>query len=133
MDGLHIVWAILGITGIALGIVMTLTLWQLRKTLQNLEGRVIEMMKQLELTAEEVRKTNAVVLQIVERAERSTANIEYVTEGVRGFRSTLDAASALLKFAVVPVLGNAAAGIAGVKAGLSHALKMWLGKESGHE
>ncbi len=132
-EGLNIVWALLGITGIVLGIVLAMTLWQFRKTLQKLEGVVIETMKQLELTAEEVRKTNTVALQIMERVERSTANIEYLTEGVRGFRSTLDAATGILKFAVVPVLGNAAAGIAGVKAGLSHVLNRWFGKESRHE
>ncbi len=133
MDGLRIVWALLGITGIVLGIVLALTLWQLRKTLQNLETAVIGTMKQLEMTAEEVRKTNTVFLQVVERVERSTANIEYVTEGVRDFRSTLDAATSVLKFAVVPVLGNAAAGLAGVRAGLSHVLNRWFGKEKGNE
>ena len=133
MDGLTILWAMLGVTGIVLGIVLAMTLWQVRKTLQNLEGRVIEAMKEFELMSEEVRKTSAVVLQIMERAERSVANVEYVTEGVRGFRSTLDAATSVLKFAVVPVLGSTAAGIAGVKAGLSHVLNSWFRKESGHE
>lgn len=133
MDGLRIVWALLGITGIGLGIVLALTLWQVRKTLKNLEGRIVEAMNQVALTAEEVRKTNAVVLQIMERVERSSANIEYVTEGVRGFRSTLDAATSVLKFAVVPVLGSTAVGLAGVKAGLSHLFNRWFGKERGHE
>lgn len=133
MGDLTILWVLLGVTGIALGIVLAMTLWQVRKTLQNVDVRLGEAMKTVEMTAEDIRKTNAVVREILEKAERSAANIEYVTEGVRGFRSTLDAATSVLKFAVVPALGSAAAGLAGVKAGLSHAFNMWFRKESDHE
>ncbi len=129
MNALAIVWALLGITGIALGIVLTMTLWQCRKTLRNLEERVAETLKEINRTAEDIRKTTEVAREIVQSAERSAANIEHVTEGIRGFRSTLDAATSVLKFAVVPVLGNAAAGLAGAKAGLSYMFNRFFRKE----
>lgn len=133
MDGVTIVWVLLGIMGIVLGIVLVVTLLQVRKSLQSFDVRLAEAMRQFDLTAEDIRKTNAVVREIMASAERSAANIEHVTEGVRGFRSTLDAATSVLRFAVVPVLGNTAAGIAGVKAGLSYVLNRWFRKEGGHE
>jgi uncharacterized protein YoxC len=122
----------LSVAAIALAVVLAMTLWRLRKTIDLMERRVDEAIRQFEMTAEDLRKTNAVVRDILQHAEKSAANVAHVTEGVRGFRKTLDAATSVLQFAVVPVLGNVAGGLAGVKAAVSHVVNRFVRKESDH-
>lgn len=122
----------LSVAAIALAVVLAMTLWRLRKTIDLMERRVDEAIRQFEMTAEDLRKTNAVVRDILQHAEKSVANVAHVTEGVRGFRKTLDAATSVLQFAVVPVLGNVAGGLAGVKAAVSHVVNRFVRKETDH-
>lgn len=122
----------LSVAAIALAVVLAMTLWRLRKTIDLMERRVDEAIRQFEMTAEDLRKTNAVVRDILQHAEKSAANVAHVTEGVRGFRKTLDAATSVLQFAVVPVLGNVAGGLAGVKAAVSHVVNRFVRKETDH-
>ncbi len=128
-----VLYSILTAAVVALVVGVIVTLWKIGKTVERLALRLEETLRQLEMTAEEVRKTNAVTREILVRAERAAANVEHVTEGVRGFRKTLDAAAAVLDFAVVPVLGNVAGGMAGVKAAVSTVVNRLFGKEDGHE
>ncbi len=132
MSGQMLLFAALSIAAILLAVVLALTLWRLRKTIELLERRADEAIRQFEMTAEDLRKTNAAVREILEHAERSAANVAHVTEGVRGFRKTLDVATSILEYAVVPVLGNVAGGLAGAKAALSHVVNRVVRKESGH-
>lgn len=122
----------LSVAAIALAVVLGLTLWRLRNTIEHLERRMDDAIRQFEITAEDCRKTNAVVREILQHAERSAANVAHVTEGVRGFRKTLDAASSVLEFAAIPVLGTVAGGLAGVKAAVSHVVNRIVRKESDH-
>jgi uncharacterized protein YoxC len=126
-------FAALSIAAIALAVVLAMTLWRLRRTIDHLDRRVDEAIRQFEMTTEDLRKTNAVVRDILIHAERGAANIAHVTEGVRGFRRTVDAANAVLQFAVVPVLGNVAGGLAGVKAAVSHVVNRIGRREGSHE
>src|SRR3972149_3194542 len=105
----------LSIAAIGLAVVLAMTLWRLRETINLLERRVDDAIRQLELTAEDLRKTNAVVRDILLHTERSVANMAHVTEGVRGVRKALDAATAVLQHTVGPVLGTGAGGLAGAK------------------
>lgn len=106
--------------------------WYLLTTIRRLAERVDGSLRQVEKLAEDVRQTNAVFHGIVAHAERSAANFEHVTEGVRNLRRTLDAAVGVLNFAVVPVLGNMAGVMAGSKAALSHLSGRFLRKEGRH-
>ena len=133
MSGQAILFASLSLAAIALAVALVLTLLQLRRTIDHMERRVDEAIRQFEMTAEDLRKTNAVVREILIHAERGAANVANVTEGVRGFRKTLDAATAVLQFAVVPVLGNVAGGLAGVKAAVSHVVNRIGRREGSHE
>lgn len=133
MSGQMVLFSILTLAAVALVVAVILTLWKIGKTVERLATRVDESLRQLEMTMEDVRKTNTVTRDILVRAERAAANIEHVTEGVRGFRKTLDAATAVLDFAVLPVLGNVAGGMAGVKAAVSTVVNRWFRKEDGHE
>lgn len=122
----------LSVAAIVLAVVLAMTLWRLRKTIDHMERRVDEVLRQVEMTAEDFRKTNAVARDILIHAERSAANVAHVTEGVRGFRKALDAATTVLDIAFVPVMGRAAGALAGVKAAVSHVVNRFARKESGH-
>ncbi len=133
MNGQMILFTILTLAAVALVVAIIVTLWKIGKTVERFATHVEATLHQLEITAEDVRKTNAVTREILVHAERSVANVAHVTEGVRAFRKTLDAAAAVLDFAVVPVLGNVAGGMAGVKAAVSTVVNRLFRKEDGHE
>jgi hypothetical protein len=133
LGGQAILFAALSIAAIVLAVVLAMTLWRLRSTIGHMERRVDEAIRQFEMTAEDLRKTNAVARDILVHAEKGVANVAHMTEGVRGFRKTIDAATAVLQFAVVPVLGNVAGGLAGVKAAVSHVVKKKGQREGSHE
>lgn len=128
-----VLFSILTLAAVALVVAVIITLWKIGKSVERLTTRVDESLCQLELTAEDIRRTSAVARNVLGRAERAAANVEHVTEGVRGFRRTLDVATAVLDFAVVPVLGNVAGGMAGVKAVVSTVVNRLFRKEVGHE
>ena len=123
-----LLFAAMALAVIALAVVLILFVLRLRRTVTTLELRLTESLRQLEMTAEDLRKTNAVVREILEHARKSAANVEYVTEGVRGLRKGLDAATSVVDFAVVPVLGNVAAVLAGAKAAVSHVVNRFFAK-----
>jgi predicted PurR-regulated permease PerM len=123
---------VLVLVAIVVGLVLAWAVWKLVKTLENLAHQVDSSLRQFEKTAEEVRVTNAVVKELVSHAEKGVANIEHVTEGVRKLRKTLDAATGVLDFAVLPVLGTMAGVLAGSKAGMSHVVKRIFRKEGRH-
>ena len=123
---------VLALAAIVLVAAMAFAIWKLLKTIEKLASRVDESLQQFEMTAEEIRKTNAVFHEIVSRCERGVANVEHVTEGVRKFRKTLDAASGVLDFAVLPVLGTMAGVLAGSKAAVSHVVNRIFRKEGRH-
>jgi len=133
LSGQAVLFTALSIAAVALAVVLAMTLWRLRRTIDHLDRRVDEAIRQFEMTAEDLRKTNAVVREILLHAEKGAANVAHVTEGVRGFRKTLDAATAVLQYAVVPVLGNVAGGLAGVKAAVSHVVNRFVRREGSHE
>ncbi len=107
-------------------------IWKLLKTIERLSDRLDRSLREVEKTAEDLRKTNGVLREILVHAERGAANVEHVTEGARKLRRTLDAASGVLDFAVVPVLGNMAGVLAGSKAALSLVANRIFRKEGRH-
>ena len=123
---------VLALASIVLVAAALFAIWKLLKTIEKLSRRIDESLRQFEMTAEEIRKTNAVLHEIMIRCERGVANVEHVTEGVRKFRKTLDAASGVLDFAVLPVLGTMAGVLAGSKAAVSHVVNRIFRKEGRH-
>ncbi len=102
------------------------------KTIDKIAGRLDESLQQIEKTAEDIRKTNAIFQEILNHAGKGVANVEHVTEGVRKFRKTLDAATGVLDFAVIPVLGSVAGVLAGSKAAMSLVVNRIFRKEGRH-
>lgn len=123
---------VVALAAIALVGAMAFAIWKLLKTIEKLASRVDESFQKFETTADEIRKTNAVFHDIMSRCEKGVANVEHVTEGVRKFRKTLDAASGVLDFAVLPVLGTMAGVLAGSKTAVSHIAKRIFRKEERH-
>lgn len=128
-----LLFSTLSVAAIVLAVVLALTLWRIRRSVDFLERRLDESLRQFEMTAEDLRKTNATLREILLGAERSVANVEHVTEGIRGFRRTLDVATAVLEHTVVPLLGNVAGGLVGAKAAVSHVVNRYARREGSHE
>jgi len=108
------------------------TVWRVLKTVERVSIQVDKTLDRIQELAEDIRGTNGEVRRLLGHLEKSAANVEHMTEGVRGFRKTLDAASAVLQYAALPVLGSVAGGLAGVKAAVSHVAKRFLRKEAEH-
>jgi predicted Holliday junction resolvase-like endonuclease len=133
MSGQTLLFAGLSFAAILVAVVLAMTLWRLRQTIEHLDQRMDEALKEVEMTAEDLRRTNAVVRDILLHAEKSVANVEHMTEGIRSFRKTLDTATSVLQFFAVPVLGNVAGGMAGMKAAVSHVVNRFMRKGGSHE
>ncbi|MGB3400911.1 MAG: hypothetical protein WBA34_12160 [Candidatus Deferrimicrobiaceae bacterium] len=122
----------LSIVAIVVGGGLAWSVWKLIKTLEKLANHVEASFRLFEKTAEEIRVTNAAVQKVISHAEKGVANVEHVTEGVRKFRNTVDAATGVVNFAVLPVLRNVAGVLAFSKAGMSHVVKRISRKEGRH-
>ncbi len=123
---------VLAMAAIVVVVGVGFVVWKLLKVIDKLSNRLEESLRQFEMTAAEIRKTNGVFHDIIARCDRSAANIEHVTEGVRKFRKTLDAASGVLDYAVHPVLGTMAGVLAGSKAAMSYVVNRIFRKEGRH-
>lgn len=123
---------LLTVASIVAVVVLVWAILKLLKTIAMLGNRIDQSLMQVEKTAADLQKTNSIIQEVVNHAERSAANIEHVTDGVRKFRKTLDAATGVLDFAVLPVLGTVAGVLAGSKAGMSHVVGRIFRKEGQH-
>ena len=123
---------VLALAGIALVAAMAFAIWKLLRTIEKLASRVDESFQKFETTADEIRKSNDLFHEIMSRCKKGVANVEHMTEGVRKFRKTLDAASGVLDFAVLPVLGTMAGVLAGSKAAVSYVVNRMFRKEGRH-
>lgn len=130
MNWQMLLFTLLTLAAIALAIALILLILRLKKTIELMESRMDDAIRQFEITAEDLRKTNAVAREILQHTERGVANVAQVTESVRGLRRGLDAATKVMDYGFIPFLGTVAGGMAGVKAAISYALKRYGGKES---
>ena len=129
MDALSVLYVALALAALLLAIVLSIALLAIRRNMEQLTRRVDETLRQMEMTAEDLRKTNASVREILSGVEQGVSNLAHFTEGVRALRGSLDVASKVLDHAVSPVLVNLAGGFAGVKAAASHILERFGRKE----
>jgi uncharacterized protein YoxC len=129
LDAQTLLYLALAAAALLLAIVLSVVLLAVRRNLEQLTRRVDETLRQVEMTAEDLRKTNIAVREILTGVEKGVANVTHFTEGVRTLRGSLDVASKVLDHAVSPVLVNLAGGVAGVKAAASHILERFGRKE----
>ena len=129
MDTLSVLYVALALAVLLLAIVLSIFLLAVRRNLEQLTRRLDESLRQVEMTAEDLRKTNASVREILSGVEQGVSNLTHFTEGVRALRGPVDVATKVLGHTVSPVLVNLAGGVAGVKAAASHILERFGRKE----
>lgn len=129
MDAQTILLFALAVVAVALVVVQTVALLAIRRNVHRITQRVDESLRQFEMTAEDVRRTNAAVRGILSDVERGVSNVTYFTEGVRALRGTVDVATKVFDHAVSPALVSAASALMGLKAATSHILDRFVRKE----
>jgi len=129
LDAQTLLYIALAVAVVALVVVLSVSLLSIRRNVDRITQRVDESLRQFEMTAEDVRKTNAAFREILSDVERGVSNVSHFTEGVRALRGTVDVATKVLDYAVSPALVNVASVLVGFKAATSHILDRFVRKE----
>ena len=129
MDAQTVLFIALAVAVAARVVVLSVALLSIRRNVDRITQRVDESLRQFEMTAEDVRKTNAAVREILSDVERGVSNVTHFTEGVRALRGTVDVATKVFDNAVSPALVSAASALEGLKAATSHILDRFVRKE----
>jgi hypothetical protein len=119
----------LAVAVVALVAVLSVVALSIRRNVDRMTQRVDESLRQFDMTAEDVRRTNAAVREILSDVERGVSNVTYFTEGIRNLRGTVDVATKVFDHAVSPALVSAASALLGLKAATSHILDRFVRKE----
>jgi len=129
LDAQTVLFIALAVAVVTLTVVLSVVLLSIRRNVNQLTQRVDESLRQFEMTAEELRKTNAAVREILSDVERGVSNVTHFTEGVRALRGTVDVATKVFDHAVSPALVNVSSVLVGIKAATSHILDRFVRKE----
>jgi hypothetical protein len=129
LDAQTVLFIGLAVAVVTLTVVLSVVLLSIRRNVNQLTQRVDESLRQFEMTAEELRKTNAAVREILSGVERGVSNVTHFTEGVRALRGTVDVATKVFDHAVSPALVNVSSVLVGIKAATSHILDRFVRKE----
>jgi hypothetical protein len=129
LSGQQLLFVALSVAVVGLAVVLAVTLLQLRRTIRQLEARLESTLRQAEMTAEDLRRTNATVREILGHVERVAANVALVSDGGKQLRRTLDIASAGVAGIVLPVLGSVSGVTAGAKAFIETFINRYSRKE----
>ena len=129
MDAQTIFFIALGVAGVVLVVILAVVLLSIRRNVEHMTQRFDESLRQVEMTAEDLRKTNAVVRGILSDVEQGVSNVTHLTEGVRLLRGPVDVATKVLAHTLTPALINAGSALLGFKAATSHILDRIVRKE----
>ncbi|HEX2709747.1 MAG TPA: DUF948 domain-containing protein [Candidatus Deferrimicrobium sp.] len=129
MDAQTVLFIALAVAVMALVVVLSVALLSIRRNVDRITQRVDESLRQFEMTAEDVRKTNAAFREILSDVERGVSNVTHFTEGVRSLRGSVNVVTKVFDYAVSPALVTAASVLVGLKAGTFHILDRFVRKE----
>ena len=129
MDAQTVLFIALAVAAVALVVVVSVALLSIQRNVDRITKRVDESLRQFEMTAEDVRKTNAAFREILSEVERGVSNVTHFTEGVRALRGTVDVATKVFDHAVSPALVTTASALVGLKAATSHIFDRFVRKE----
>ena len=129
MEAQTVLFIALAVTAVVLVVVLSIFLLSLRRNVDQITQRLDETLRQVEMTAEDLRKTNAAVREILSDVERGVSNVAHFTEGIRSLRGTVDVATKVFDRAVSPALVNVASALVGFKAATSHIIERFVRKE----
>jgi uncharacterized protein YoxC len=129
MEPQTIFFIALGGAAMVLVVFLAVVLLSIRRNVEQITQRLDESLRQFEMTAEDLRKTNAVVRGILSDVEQGVSNVTHLTEGVRSLRGPVDVATKVLAHTFTPALINAGSALLGIKAATSHILDRIVRKE----
>ena len=129
MEAQTVLFIVLAVAVVALVVVLSIALLSIRKNMDRLTQRVDASLRQFDMTAEDVRKTNAAVREILSDIDRGVSNVTHFTEGVRALRGPVDVATKVFTHAVSPVMVSVASVLAGLKAASFNILDRFVRKE----
>jgi hypothetical protein len=129
LDAQTVLFIALAVAVVALVVVMSFALLSIRRNMDRITQRIDESLRQFEMTAEDVRKTNAAFREILSDVERGVSNVTHFTEGVRALRGSVDVVTKVFDYAVSPALVSAASVLVGLKAATFHILDRFVRKE----
>lgn len=130
MDPLSILYIALAVSALVLSIGITYTLLGIRRNAEELTQRLGDALRQVEMTAEDMRKTDTAIREVVSGVDAAVANVTHFTEGIRALRGPVDVMTKVLDHSVSPALVGFSGGLAGVRAAASHILHRFAGKEA---
>lgn len=120
MGFLSVLYAALAVSVLVLAVAVAVTLYELTKSVKRLTDRLDETLRQVEITAEDLRKTNAAVRGVISNVDYAAANFALLTDGIKHFRGAVDVATKVIDRSVSPALIGFAGGLAGLKTAFSH-------------
>jgi len=129
LDAQAVFFIVLAVAVVAFLLVLSIALLSISRNMNLITKRLDESLRQFEMTAEDARKTNAAMREILSDVERAVSNVTHFTEGIRALRGTVDVATKVLDHAVSPALVNVASVLVGFKAATSHILDRFVRKE----
>ena len=129
MDAQTVLFIALAVAVVVFVAVLSVALLSIKRNMDRITQRLDESLRQFEMTAEDARKTNAAVREIISEVERGVSNVTHFTEGVRALRGTVDVATKVFDHAVSPALVSVASVLVGLKAATSHILDRVVRKE----
>jgi low affinity Fe/Cu permease len=133
LDAQTVLYIALSVAVVALVVVLSVAALSIRRNVDRITQRVDESLRQFEMTAEDVRRTNAAVRAILSDIDRGVSNVTHFTEGIRALRGTVDVATKVFDHAVSPALMSVASVLVGLKAATSHILDRFVRKEERNE
>ncbi|MFZ2223443.1 MAG: hypothetical protein WAV26_02015 [Candidatus Deferrimicrobium sp.] len=131
MDAQTILFLALAVSVVVFVVVMSIVLLSIKRNVEQIATRLDESLRQFEMTAEDARKTNASIREIISEVEQGVSNVTHLTEGIRSLRGPVDVVSKVFEHALSPALVSAASVLVGFKAATSHILDRIVRKEAG--
>ena len=119
----------LTVAAVALVIVLSIALLSVRRDVHRITQRLDESLRQIEMTAEDLRKTNTAVREILYEVDRGVGNVTHFTDGIRALRGGVDVVTKVFDHALSPAIVNVASVLVGFKAATSHILGRFVRKE----
>jgi uncharacterized protein YoxC len=129
LDAQTVLFIALTVAMVVLVVVLSFAALSIRRNVDRITQRVDESLRQFEMTAEDVRKTNAAVREILSDLDRGVSNVKHFTEGVRALRGSVDVVTKVFDHAVSPALVSVASVLVGLKAATSNILDRFVRKE----
>ena len=129
MDAQTVLFIALAVAVVVFVAVVSVALLSIKRNVDRITQRLDESLRQFEMTAEDARKTNAAVREIISEVEQGVSNVTHFTEGVRALRGSVDVVTKVFDHAVSPALVSVASVLVGLKAATSHILDRFVRKE----